>query len=173
MHGKCIHTPLHKQVEQIRTDAFSRTARVLVLKSSLKWHSFMFLVLFCSYSTHFSEIQLVCDRRTDGRTCSYRDARTHLKTSSHRSIYHLEIQQTRRGVIQGENTRKRIINVWKTHFSAIVKKMNYRKRQSTKNLSNRFVRHLPCRYDGWRKKRPHLGMCLHLYASRIHHLKKS
>ena len=46
-------------------------------------------MLFCSISAHFSEIQLVCDRRTDrptdgrtdGRTDtpSYRDARTHLK----------------------------------------------------------------------------------------------
>ena len=50
----------------------------------------MFPMLFCSNSVHFSEIQLVCngrtdgptDGRTDGRTYtpSYRDARTHLKT---------------------------------------------------------------------------------------------
>ena len=50
-------------------------------------------MLFCSNSAHFSEIQLVCDGRTDGPTDrptdgptdrrtdtpSYRDARTHLK----------------------------------------------------------------------------------------------
>ena len=50
----------------------------------------MFLVLFCFISVDISEIQLVCDRPTDGRTDgptdgrtdipSYRDARTHLKT---------------------------------------------------------------------------------------------
>ena len=48
----------------------------------------MFLLLFCLHSAqkmYFSEIQLVCDRRTNGRTDrrtdtpSYRDARTHLK----------------------------------------------------------------------------------------------
>ena len=42
-------------------------------------------MLFCLNSAHFSEIQLVCDGRTDGPTDrrtdtpSYRDARTHLK----------------------------------------------------------------------------------------------
>ena len=50
----------------------------------------MFLLLFCSYSArklHFSEIQLVCYRRTngpmDGRTdtLSYGDAKTHLERS--------------------------------------------------------------------------------------------
>ena len=75
------------------TDAFSRTARVLDFESSFKWHTILFLMLFCSNLAHFSEIQLVCDRRTDrrsdgrtdGRTDrrtdipSYRDARTHLK----------------------------------------------------------------------------------------------
>ena len=78
------------------TDAFWRSASVLVSELSFKWHSFMFLTLFCSKSAHFSEIQLVCDgrtdrrtdgrtdRRTDGRTDtpSYRDARTHLKSIS-------------------------------------------------------------------------------------------
>ena len=83
-----------------------RTARVLVFESSFKWHTFLFLMLFCSNSAHFLEVQLVCDRRTDGRTDgptngptdrptdgptdrrtdgrtdtpSYRDARTHLKS---------------------------------------------------------------------------------------------
>ena len=44
----------------------------------------MFLMLFCSDWAHFSEIQLVRDRRTDRRTdrrmdtLSHRDARTHL-----------------------------------------------------------------------------------------------
>ena len=43
-------------------------------------------MIFCSNSAHFPEIQLVCDRPTDGRTDgwtdtpSYRDARTHLNS---------------------------------------------------------------------------------------------
>ena len=51
----------------------------------------MFLMLFRLYSaqkSYFAEVQLVCDRRTngptdgptDGQTHPYRDARTHLKT---------------------------------------------------------------------------------------------
>ena len=61
---------------------------ILAFMSS-RWRSIMFLVLFCFISVEISEIQLVCDRRTDGRTDgrtdrrtdtpSYRDARTHLK----------------------------------------------------------------------------------------------
>ena len=81
---------LYNKSNRVRTtDAFWRTARVLVLKLSIKWHSFMFPMLFCSNSAHFSENQLVCDLRTDGRTVgrtdrrtdtpSHRDARTHLK----------------------------------------------------------------------------------------------
>ena len=50
------------------TDAFSRTARVHVFESSFKWHTILFLMLFCSKLAHFSEIQLVWDRRTDGPT---------------------------------------------------------------------------------------------------------
>jgi len=48
---------------------------------SFRWRSIMFLVLFCFILVKISEIQLVCDRRTGGRTdiSSYRDARTHLK----------------------------------------------------------------------------------------------
>ena len=67
------------------SDAFWRSASVLVPELSFKWHSFMFLKLFCSKLAHFSEIQLVRDGRTDRRTDrrtdipSYRDARTHLK----------------------------------------------------------------------------------------------
>ena len=58
------------------SDAFWRTARVLVSELSLKWYSFMFLVLFGSNSalkSDFSKIQLVCDRRTD--ILSFRDSR--------------------------------------------------------------------------------------------------
>ena len=55
---------------------------VLVSELSFKWHSFIFLMLFCSNSAHFSETQHVCNGRTDGRTDtpSYKDARTHWKT---------------------------------------------------------------------------------------------
>ena len=70
-----------------------RSTRVLVFESSFKWHTFLYLMLFHSNSAHFSDIQLVCDRRTDGpkdgptdgptdgRTHPLinRDARTHLK----------------------------------------------------------------------------------------------
>ena len=60
---------------------------LLVSKLSFKRHRFMSQVLFSSNSTHFSEIQLVCDgptdQRTDERTDEWtdkpsdRDARTH------------------------------------------------------------------------------------------------
>ena len=49
------------------------TARVLAFESSFRWHSVLFLTLFCSILAHISEIQLVCDGRTDRRT----DRRTH------------------------------------------------------------------------------------------------
>ena len=45
-----------------------RTACVLVFELSFKWRTFLFLILFCSISAHFSEIKLVCDGPTDGRT---------------------------------------------------------------------------------------------------------
>jgi len=80
------------------SDAFWRSARVLVSELSFKWYSFMFLVLFGSILVEisdFSEIQLVCDLRTDGPTDgrtdrrtdipSYRDARTHLKNTGEKS----------------------------------------------------------------------------------------
>ena len=86
---------IEEQVEQSSDNrcVLWRTARVLVFESSFKWHTFLFLMLFCSNLAHFTEIQLVCDgptdRRTDRRTNgptdgrtdtpSYRDARTHLK----------------------------------------------------------------------------------------------
>ena len=62
---------------KVRTiDAFSLTACVLVSKSSFKLHTFLFLMLFCSNSAHFSEIQLVCDGRTDRRTDRRTDGHT-------------------------------------------------------------------------------------------------
>ena len=74
---------MQKQVEQSSDNrcVLWRTARVLVFESSFKWHTFLFLMLFCWNSAHFSEIQFVCDLPTDGRTDtpSYRDARTYLK----------------------------------------------------------------------------------------------
>ena len=57
---------------------------------AFRWRSIMFLEAFCFISVEISDIQLVCDQRTDrwtdqrtdGRTDipSYRDKRTHLKT---------------------------------------------------------------------------------------------
>ena len=38
------------------TVALWLNARVFVFEMSLKWHSFLFLMLFCSNSAHFSEI---------------------------------------------------------------------------------------------------------------------
>ena len=50
------------------------------LYASFLWHTFMFLMLFCSNSAHCSEIQLVCDgptnERTDGRTDRPTDGQT-------------------------------------------------------------------------------------------------
>ena len=59
---------LNKSNRVRTTDAFWLTARVLVFELPLKWHTFLFLMQFCSNSAHFSEIKLVCDGRTDGRT---------------------------------------------------------------------------------------------------------
>ena len=50
------------------SDAFCRSARVVVSELSFNWLRFMSLVLFCSNSTQFSEIQPVCDGRTDRPT---------------------------------------------------------------------------------------------------------
>ena len=65
-------SPIQRLLKTSRTDVFWLTARVLVFESSSRWHTFLFLMLFCSNSPHFLEIQLVCDgptnRRTDGRT---------------------------------------------------------------------------------------------------------
>ena len=61
----------HKSDEVQTSDAFWRSARVLVSELFLKWHSFMFFVLFGRILvdiSDFSEIHLVCDLRTDGRT---------------------------------------------------------------------------------------------------------
>ena len=84
-----------QQVEQSSDNrcVLWRTARVLVFASSFKWHTFLFLMLFCSNLAHFSEIQLVCDGRTDGPTdgptdtVTYRVAFTRLKTDL-RHNYH-------------------------------------------------------------------------------------
>ena len=67
-----------KQVEQSSDNrcVLWRPARVLVFESSFKWHTFLFLMLFCSISAHFSEIQLVCDGRTDRPTDRRTDGHT-------------------------------------------------------------------------------------------------
>ena len=67
-----------EQVEQSSDNrcVLWRTACVLVFDSSFKWVTFLFLMLFCSISAHFSEIQLVCDRPTDGPTDGRTDGPT-------------------------------------------------------------------------------------------------
>ena len=83
--GSLYHLLLNKLNRVRTTDAFWQPAGVLVSESSFKWRTFMFPMLFCSNSVHFSEIQLVCDGPTDGptdgrtETPSYRDATAHLK----------------------------------------------------------------------------------------------
>ena len=72
------------------SDHFFKSVLFPYFESSFKWQTFLFLMLVCSNLAYFSEMQFVCDgrtdRRTDGRTDrrtdtpSYRDARTHLKT---------------------------------------------------------------------------------------------
>ena len=52
---------------------------ILALMSS-RWLSIMFLVLFCFISVEISEIQLVCDRRTDGPTDGRTDGPTDGRT---------------------------------------------------------------------------------------------
>ena len=76
---------MEKQVEQSSDNrcVLWRPARVLVLESSSKWHTFLFLMLFCSNSAHFSEIQLVCDGPTDGRTDGRTDGPTDGPTDGH------------------------------------------------------------------------------------------
>ena len=75
-----------KQVEQSSDNrcVLWQTACVLVFESSFKWHTFLFLMPFCSNSAHFSEIQLVCDGRTDlptdGRTDGPTDGPTDGRT---------------------------------------------------------------------------------------------
>ena len=78
------------------TDAFWRSARVLVSELSFKWLSFMFPMLFCSNSA------LVCDGRTDRRTDrptdtpSYRDARTHLINTSPKAFPNMKVVRFRK-----------------------------------------------------------------------------
>ena len=69
---------MKKQVEQSSDNrcVLWRTARVLVFELSLKWQTFLFLMLFCSNLAHFSEIQLVCDGQTDGPTDRPTDGHT-------------------------------------------------------------------------------------------------
>ena len=66
------------------SDAFWRSASVLVSELSFKWLSLMFLILLCSNSAHISEIQLLCDgpmdRQTDQQTDGPTDGRTDRRT---------------------------------------------------------------------------------------------
>ena len=76
----------HTEIEQVEQSSDNRcvlwrNARVLVFELSFKWHTFLFLMLFCSNLAHFARFQLVCDgptdRPTDGRTDRPTDGRTH------------------------------------------------------------------------------------------------
>ena len=74
-HGGMASGDLNKkQVEQSSDNrcVLWRTACVLAFESSFKWHTFLFLMLYCLNSAQFSENQPVCDgpidRRTDRRT---------------------------------------------------------------------------------------------------------
>ena len=86
----CI-TLYHRLLEQktslieFRSDKFWWSAHILVSESSFKWHIFMF-----KFS---SEIQLVCDGRTVGRT----DRRTDGRTDEHTFLLRLENASTQEG----------------------------------------------------------------------------
>ena len=72
----------NKSDRVMTSDAFWRSARVLFSEWSIKWHSVMFAVLFCSNSArkyHFSDIKLVCDGQTDGRTHPLKKMRRRVK----------------------------------------------------------------------------------------------
>ena len=65
-----------KQVWQ-RSDIRCVLVNCVLVPELYFWlHSFMFLMLFCSNSVHFLEIQLVCHGRTDRRTDGPTDGRT-------------------------------------------------------------------------------------------------
>ena len=74
----CVENEWRKRVQT--SDAFWRSALVPVSKSSFKWYSFMFLVLFCLNSAFIRNAtrKWQTDGRLDGRT-SHRDARTYLR----------------------------------------------------------------------------------------------
>ena len=61
-------------------------SRVLVFECSFKWHTILFLMLFCSNSAQFLKIQLVYDRRTDWRVDGQTDGRTHPLTEMRERI---------------------------------------------------------------------------------------
>ena len=79
----------HTEIEQVEQSSDNRcvlwrNARVLVFELSFKWHTFLFLMLFCPFfrnsihvwQTHFSEIQFMCDEPTDQRSNVPTDRRT-------------------------------------------------------------------------------------------------
>ena len=90
------HTSLHHTIPsafrkkqtsliEFRSDKFWWSAHILVSESSFKWHISMF-----KFS---SEIQLVCDGRTVGRT----DRRTDGRTDEHTFLLRLENASTQEG----------------------------------------------------------------------------
>ena len=95
---------MEKQVEQSSDNrcVLWRIARVLVFESSFKRHTFLSLMLFCSISAHFSEIQLVCDRPTDGRTDRRTDGPTDRRTDGHTLLQRCENASKKRCTFQNE-----------------------------------------------------------------------
>ena len=81
MEESCLQSLPKKKSQKL--NAFWRSARELVSELSFKWYSFMFLVPFGSILVEisdFSEIQLVCDLRTDGPTNGWTYRRTDGRT---------------------------------------------------------------------------------------------
>ena len=67
----CFLSPSNKSDGVQTADLFLQSARALVSQLPFKWYIFMFLVVFCSIKVEildFSEIELVCDQGTNGKT---------------------------------------------------------------------------------------------------------
>ena len=77
-------TDLNPLLKQVWQRALRNQKRSVKLPASLsrnfffQWHTFMFLMLFClnlAWKSHCSEIQLLCDGRTDGPTHPFMEMR--------------------------------------------------------------------------------------------------
>ena len=100
MEKKVRHEKKNKSEGVQTSDAFWRSARVLVSELSFKWYNFIFLVLFCSILVEisdFSEIQLVCDGGTDGRTYPLIEMRERIKKGKQESGRSPRADRNKRG----------------------------------------------------------------------------